>query len=1415
MLTRAALRRRHTLRQVQQAAENIQLPWLCPTLIRPHRPQRQQRSISSRPSVSRSKTSPAPITQSRHLASPAAAPESFDRNDDYIPFVHSNGEYPVPHRSSRPATGDLTPFDLSQILMLENGAEASQDHDGTDYVPGVNIRRNITEVEATLDACLQVRRWDRAFTMLSQLSASHQTNPTRIQNSYNKVFSAMIDDFLRNHNMAHEKRINEWIEVHMRRAGLEPDACTLALRIKVALESLGGGKRTRTIRRYWDMTTESGLESKVLSLREVLDERDLGRLSQICPLEVKSFQSRDISSPSRDVSAAGISRHHVHVRETEQKGMGLTSLRTSLAVFSAETNPSQEADLEEDPSITRQRRLERDAIKSAVQRWRIEHEKRARGGITGDLAHGKIGALLWQWHEILARKITKEIKTAKEEDGASGTKSSQQKLRAEYSPFLELLPPEKVAAVTSIALMQMMSKMGASKPVKLVRLVTELGQAIEVEYDATQLARRKDEMYKMRKKVPYVDDPGATWMATTDHQMHRRTPHHAALPLKYTKNWSKTIHVKLGSILCELMFDSARILITKEDKATGKKMTIAQPVFIHATSYQKGRRVGVVSLHEDFVKILVSQPAQHLIAKQLPMLCPPKPWNNFDEGGYLESKQPFLRVKHHENAQAQYGLAAAERGDLDQLFAGVDILGKTGWRINKQVFNVMVEAWNSGQEVANLPPLDKVFPEVERPGEDATSKERYDWFVKMRQIDNEKSGIHSNRCFQNFQMEIAKSYLDETFYLPHNVDFRGRAYPIPPYLNQMGADNARGLLLFDRGRELGPDGLRWLKIHLSNVYGYDKASLADRAQFPMNHIDDIYDSVKDPLNGRRWWLTAEDPWQCLAACYELTNALDSVDSTKFVSRLPIHQDGSCNGLQHYAALGGDVAGARQVNLVPGDKPADVYTGVCELVKAEIKEDAANGDHLAKLLDGKVTRKVVKQTVMTNVYGVTFLGAIRQVRRQVDDLLPDIKAAQLSGKASSYIARKIFKGLGALFTGAHEIQYWLGDCANRISSSISPAQQDKMYQKEYETDAAEQEPRRRKKSKSKSLLESSNFQSTVIWTTPLKLPVVQPYRLNKGLKIQTNLQNITLAQPSVADSVNKRKQLQAFPPNFIHSLDASHMILSALKANELGLSFSAVHDSFWTHATDVNTLNVLLRDSFIRMHSEDIIGRLAAEFKKRYEGHYYLAQINKGNVLGKAIAAYRDQMVQQGVFKPSRGAEGVSERRQQELLREIRRKKLLESEDSKEREEGEKMVTAATLFEQHDGEKYLFHRDSLGETAIGVIPEHAKEATVEDAIHASEVAGDVDIASTLDPLRDAVTNDDDMIDSDDLGVAKTTPTAPADNVVLNAFGQKVRKQKAKKSANNQMWLWLPIKFRPVPKKGEFDVNRLKDSTYFFS
>jgi DNA-directed RNA polymerase len=64
--------------------------------------------------------------------------------------------------------------------------------------------------------------------------------------------------------------------------------------------------------------------------------------------------------------------------------------------------------------------------------------------------------------------------------------------------------------------------------------------------------------------------------------------------------------------------------------------------------------------------------------------------------------------------------------------------------------------------------------------------------------------------------------LNETFFLPHNLDFRGRTYVVPPHLSHLGNDLSRGLLIFAEKKPLGARGLWWLKVHLANLYGVDK-----------------------------------------------------------------------------------------------------------------------------------------------------------------------------------------------------------------------------------------------------------------------------------------------------------------------------------------------------------------------------------------------------------------------------------------------------------------------------------------------------------------------------------------------------------------------------------------------------------------
>ncbi|CAH1436973.1 unnamed protein product [Lactuca virosa] len=70
---------------------------------------------------------------------------------------------------------------------------------------------------------------------------------------------------------------------------------------------------------------------------------------------------------------------------------------------------------------------------------------------------------------------------------------------------------------------------------------------------------------------------------------------------------------------------------------------------------------------------------------------------------------------------------------------------------------------------------------------------------------------------------------------------------------------------------------------------------------------------------------------------------------------------------------------------------------------------------------------------------------------------------------------------------------------------------------------------------------------VQWTTPLGLPVVQPYRKLGRHLIKTSLQVLTLQRET--DKVMVKRQRTAFPPNFVHSLDGSYMMMTTIACKE--------------------------------------------------------------------------------------------------------------------------------------------------------------------------------------------------------------------------------------------------------------------------
>jgi DNA-directed RNA polymerase len=167
--------------------------------------------------------------------------------------------------------------------------------------------------------------------------------------------------------------------------------------------------------------------------------------------------------------------------------------------------------------------------------------------------------------------------------------------------------------------------------------------------------------------------------------------------------------------------------------------------------------------------------------------------------------------------------------------------------------------------------------------------------------------------------------------------------------------------------------------------------------------------------------------------------------------------------------------------------------------------------------------------------------------------------QLLRTCANHIANLTLNSIGETFESASAVKVWLKETCGTVVETGNPMQ----------------------------------------WVTPVGLPVTQPYKISEKLSVRTVMQKVVVVDPRKDHGVNKQKQTTAFAPNFVHSLDAAHMMMTAVECYEQGLDFAAVHDSFWTHAGDVDTMNGILRDQFVNLHSKDHLNRLVNDLRDMY------------------------------------------------------------------------------------------------------------------------------------------------------------------------------------------------------------------------
>lgn len=116
-----------------------------------------------------------------------------------------------------------------------------------------------------------------------------------------------------------------------------------------------------------------------------------------------------------------------------------------------------------------------------------------------------------------------------------------------------------------------------------------------------------------------------------------------------------------------------------------------------------------------------------------------------------------MRFKDSQEQQ-QYLKHASSRGNVELVYAGLDVLGSTPWQINRKIFDVVLDVWNAGYRLGKLPPAVYDEPEPEKiPDMDTDQKARSVFMQRQRQWLVNKANNHSDRCNVNYKIEIARA----------------------------------------------------------------------------------------------------------------------------------------------------------------------------------------------------------------------------------------------------------------------------------------------------------------------------------------------------------------------------------------------------------------------------------------------------------------------------------------------------------------------------------------------------------------------------------------------------------------------------------------------------------------------------------
>lgn len=805
--------------------------------------------------------------------------------------------------------------------------------------------------------------------------------------------------------------------------------------------------------------------------------------------------------------------------------------------------------------------LGRDQIRKQIARAR-------ETGNESGTSYGK--ALISTSIDTVSAAVTRFIEKAK--TGGAGRRHIAVK-------YLEQVEPDVAAFIALRLVIDSLT----GKQLALQTVAVSVGKRIEDEARFARFAETNAQAYnKALKRVK------------TASQYHRKKASMSGYDRRFTEeewvSWGEQDCLHIGSVMIDIILQTGLVEVGEKITTRRDTLKVLMPS-ARLSQWIEGECRKSELLHPTY----------------MPMVVPPLQWTDPHNGGYLTADA------QGRNALVKTGnmnyLQELADSDMPAVYDAVNALQNTRWSINRRILSVISDLWDRDLPIGKLPerediawcPCPKCHQPVPLPKLHTRDSNEHscfededtlrEWKRQAYELHSANVSSRSKRLHLAKTLRIADTYAEfEAIYFPYQLDFRGRIYAIPSF-NPQGNDVTKGLLHFADGKAI-EDGVAagWLAIHGANVYGFDKASLEDRIGWVEENADAIYACAADPVVNR-FWCEADKPFQFLAFCFEWAGFMDH--GYGYVSHLPVALDGSCSGIQHFSAMLRDEEGGRAVNLLPADKPEDIYQRVCDRVVAKLHQRADqlsstiaqaiakphteqseesnnysyNTEAIAEIATAsewseellaawwvmlKPNRKTTKRQVMTLPYGATQYSCREYTEewyREVTNANPHMSfPKEIEFKALNMLSALIWESITEVVKGARLAMGWLQKCAKVV--------------------AAEELP--------------------VYWKTPVGFRVMQSYKNYNSRRVKTKLGDavVKLTLQEEKNTIDKRRMQNAISPNFVHSMDATHLIMSVSYAYGNGIEhFAMIHDSFGCHAADTNKLAACLREAFIDLYTD--------------------------------------------------------------------------------------------------------------------------------------------------------------------------------------------------------------------------------------